>query len=290
MATTSAAPVHLIVGCGYLGRRVADLWLRQGKPVAALTRNRASELRALGIEPIVGDVLTPPPFSQVDTVLYAVGLDRSAGRSFREVYVDGLRNILGVLPCPQRFIYVSSTSVYGQTDGSWIDESSPIEPSEENGKIVLEAEQLLRTHLPHAIVLRFAGIYGPGRMIRRAAIEKGEPLTGDFDRLINLIHVDDGARAILAAEERGKPGETYLIADGTPATRRDFYTYMAEILGAPAPQFVPAAEPSGRDAANRRIGNRKMIEELHVRLLHPDYRSGLRTLKGQNVEHQDATS
>ena len=176
--------------------------------------------------------MNPPELPQADTVLYAVGLDRSAGRSFREVYIEGLRNVLNSLRLPNRFIYVGSTSVYGQSDGSWFDESSPTEPSEENGKVVLEAEHLLQTLLPQAIVLRFAGIYGPGRMIRRAAIEKGELLSGDFEKLINLIHVDDGAAAILAAEERGTPGETYLIADGNPATRHEFYERLAEVIGA----------------------------------------------------------
>lgn len=268
--------VNLIIGCGYLGRRVADLWLRQGKRVAALTRNRADELRGLGIEPVLGDVLGAPTLPQADTVLYAVGLDRTAGRSFREVYVDGLSHVLDHLPLPRRFIYVSSTSVYGQTDGSWVDESSPTEPSEENGKIVLEAEQLLRSRLPGAIILRFAGIYGPDRMIRRASIEKGEMLTGDFDKVINLIHVEDGARAVLAAEERGQPGQTYLIADGNPATRRDFYTYMAELLGAPPVRFGDTdAATSLRDRANRRISNRKMNEAFGDLLRYPDYRSGL---------------
>ncbi len=278
MATSesSAAKVRLIIGCGYLGVRVAKLWLAQGKRVAALTRGRGEELRGLGIEPIVGDVLDPGlALPEAETVLYAVGLDRSAGRSFREVYVEGLRNVLGALPWPKRFIYVSSTSVYGQSDGSWVDEQSPTTPEEENGRIVLEAEQLLRSRLPEAIILRFAGIYGPGRMIRRAAVEKGEPLVGDFDKLINLIHVDDGARAVAAAEERGKAGETYLIADGCPVTRREFYTYLAELLNAPAPRFVPGDANSG-DRSNRRIGNRKMLDELRVRLLHPDCRSGLR--------------
>jgi nucleoside-diphosphate-sugar epimerase len=278
MATSesSTATLRLIIGCGYLGLRVAKLWLARGERVAALTRGRGEALRGLGIEPIVGDVLDPGlALPAAATVLYAVGLDRSAGRSFREVYVEGLRNVLDALPRPKHFIYVSSTSVYGQSDGSRVDEQSPTTPSEENGRIVLEAEQHLRSRLTEAIILRFAGIYGPGRMIRQAAIEKGEPLVGDFDKVINLIHVDDGANAVVAAEERGKAGETYLIADGFPVTRREFYTCLAEVLNAPAPRFL-SGEPDSRDRSNRRIRNRKMLDELGVQLLHPDFRSGLR--------------
>jgi len=270
---------NLIIGCGYLGRRVASLWQGQGHRVIALTRGRADDLRRDGLEPLLGDVLgSLPVLPVVDTVLYAVGMDRLSGRSFREVYVDGLRNVLDNLPCPRRFIYVSSTSVYGQVNGEEIDESSPTEPLEENGRVILEAENLLRSRLPEAIILRFAGIYGPGRILRRAAIEQGEPLRGDADKWLNLIHVQDGARAVEAANERGRPGETYLVADGNPVRRRDFYTYMANLLKAPTARFEPL--PSGapipnHERSNRRILNRKMREELGVVLEFGDYRRGL---------------
>ena len=153
------------------------------RPTASRTHSPHGELlSAADIEPIPGDVtdVATLHLPAADTVLYAIGLDRSSGKSMREVYLNGLRNVLDVLPTPKRFIYISSTSIYGQSDGGWVDESSPTEPAEENGRIVLECEQLLRERLPSAIILRFAGIYGPGRVIRRAAIiEKGEPIATD---------------------------------------------------------------------------------------------------------------
>ena len=158
-----------------------------------------------------------------------------------------------------------------------VDETSPTEPAETNGQIVLEAERLLRERLPRSIVLRFAGIYGPGRVIRRAAIERGEPLIGDADKWLNLIHVNDGARAVLAAEERGTASATYLIADDRPVRRRDFFGFMADLLGAPVARF--AAAPSSSQEPNRRVSNRKMRQELKVELRCPDYFSGLRASK-----------
>ena len=264
----------LIVGCGYLGRVVARRWIEEGRHVAALTRGRPSELRALGIEPIVGDVTDPASLRlpATDTVLYAVGLDRAAGKSMREVYVGGLGNVLDALPTPQRFVYASSTSVYGQFAGERVDEDSPTEPAEENGRIVLEAERLLRQRLPDAVILRFAGIYGPGRLIKRAALERGEPLATDPDKLINLIHVEDGARAVVAAAGRGRPGTTYNVADDRPVTRREFYTVMSELLGTPPPRF----EPNAREGVNRRISNRRLKDELGFELRYPDFRAGLR--------------
>lgn len=261
---------HLILGCGYLGRRVAKLWLAQGHHMFGVTRRSegATALRQQGIEPIVADVLQPDTMSllpSVDTVLHAVGLDRSSGASMRTVYVDGLANVLDHLPKPNRFIYVSSSSVYGQTDGDWVDEDSPAEPQEESGQIVLEAERLLRTRLPEAIILRFAGIYGPGRLLRRKTIEAGEPIVGDPDKWLNLIHVDDGARAVLAAQEHGWPGRVYNICDDHPVRRRDFYNEFARRLGAPAPRFVtpPVDQPlPPHEKGNRRIRNGRMRDEL----------------------------
>src|SRR5437016_4098403 len=185
----------LIFGCGYLGRRVARLWQAQGHRVCAVTRRSeaAAILRQQNIEPILSDVLLPDKLTELphaDAVLYAIGLDRKSGASMRSVFVDGLANVLDHLPRPRRFIYVSSSSVYGQTDGEWVDEDSPTEPREESGKIVLEAEALLHARLPQAIVLRFAGIYGPGRLLRQKTIQAGEAIVGDANKWLNLIHVE----------------------------------------------------------------------------------------------------
>ena len=275
---------RLIVGCGYLGRRVAKMWLCLGQHVTALTRrpDSARQLQKAGLDAIIGDVLQPESLTslpQADTVLHAVGLDRSSGASMRSVYVDGLANVLDRLPPPGKFIYISSSSVYGQTDGSWVDEDSPTAPQEEAGRIVLEAERLLQARLPEAIILRFGGIYGPGRLLRQRAIRAREPIVGDADKWLNLIHVADGARAVLAAEEHGQPGRICNVCDGQPVKRRDFYTELARCLGAPAPRFTapPPDQPTPpHEKANRRIGNRRMLSELRVALTCPNHLEGLR--------------
>src|SRR5262249_9669010 len=156
-----------------------------------------------------------------DVLLYAVGMDRAAGKSMRDVNLGGLSNVLAALPTTRRFIYVSSTSVYGQTDGGWVDEFAAAEPVEESGQIVFECERLLHERRPDAIILRFAGIYGPGRMIRRASIERGEAIATDPEGWLNLIHVEDGAQAICTAAERGAAGAIFNVSDGRPATRRE---------------------------------------------------------------------
>src|SRR5262245_36661187 len=259
---------HLILGCGYLGRRVASLWLAQGNGVRAVTRkpDTAAKFRQLGIEPILADILqrnTLQSLPQVDTVLYAIGLDRSTGASMRSVFVDGLANVLDHLPRPQRFLYISSSSVYGQTGGEWVDEDAATEPQEASGRIVLEAERLLRARLPEAIILRFGGIYGPGRLLRKKTVEAVEPIVGDADKWLNLVHVEDGAAEVIAAQQRGQPGRIYNICDDQPVRRREFYEELARRLEAPPPRFVPPSPnqpPPPHELANRRIHNRRMRE------------------------------
>jgi len=272
----------LIVGCGYLGRRVAARWIEQEHRVFGTTRTvaRAEELARLGIEPVVCDVMNPQTLRALpvtESVLYCIGFDRRGGALMQAVYVDGLHNFLAVRNGGSTFIYVSSTGVYGHVDGGWVDETAPTAPLEESGRVVLEAEGLLRQQ--QCTILRFAGIYGPNRVIRRQAVEKGEPLIGDADKWLNLIHVDDGASAVLAAEASGQPAQVYNISDGNPVMRRDFYTRMAQLLAAPAPRFVqpePGAPAPPHERANRRISNRRMREELKVQLRYPCYEEGLK--------------
>jgi nucleoside-diphosphate-sugar epimerase len=193
----------------------------------------------------------------------------------REVHVDGLINVVDAVsrwPSPPRLALVSSTSVYGQTGGEPVDEEAATKPLEENGRVVLEAEQALRARLPGSLVLRFAGIYGPHRLIRGRALLAGEPVGGPPDKWLNLIHIDDGAEAVLAALERGRDGATYNVCDDRPVRRRDFYARLAELLGAPPPRFVEAAQGP---QADRRVMNRRLREELGVALRYPSYEEGL---------------
>jgi nucleoside-diphosphate-sugar epimerase len=267
--------IKLIVGCGYLGSRIAALWREQGHRVIATTRRpaRAEELARLGMEPIVCDVLDPGSLTQlpiVDGVLHCVGLDRAAGVSMCRVYVDGLANVLDALPGEPRFVYVSSTSVYGQVSGGEVDEEAITQPLDESGAVVREAEGLLRRRRPDAVLLRFAGIYGPGRLLRRAAtLRAGEAIATDPEGWLNLIQVEDGARIAVAAEERAAPGTLFNVSDGHPVRRREFYGRLAELLDAPLPRFT-----AGQERNNRRIVS-KRLHLLGVELRYPSYCEGL---------------
>jgi nucleoside-diphosphate-sugar epimerase len=272
---------RLIIGCGYLGRRVAARWLAQGERVVGTTRtpSRADELARLGVEPLLCDVLDRASLKalpEAEAVVHCVGYDRQSGAPIRKVCVDGLANVLAALPAAPPLVYVSSTSVYAQADGADVDEGAATEPADEPGRVALEAEAVVRRHRPGAVVLRLAGLYGPGRLIRAADLKVGRLLAIDPEKWLNLVHVEDGAAAVVAAVERGEPGEVYNVSDGCPVRRRDFYTRLAELLGAPPPRFVPPPEPvPASERVNRRIVSRKMRERLGVTPAYPDYEQGL---------------
>lgn len=276
----------LIFGCGYLGSRVARLWLEQGQTVHAVTRDegRAAEFRAGGIQPFVGDITTPSSLAGLpaaETVLFAVGFDRSSGRSIHDVYVAGLEAALAALPpTVERFLYISSTGVYAQRDGAWVDEASPCRPTRDGGRACLAAEQVLQAHPlgARAVILRMAGIYGPDRIPRARDIAQGTPLTSPAEGYLNLIHVEDAAGVVLQAEARARPPRLYLVSDGHPVVRRDYYQQLARLLGAPPPSFTtPSADSpaAARAESSKRISNARLVRELAPTFRYPSYREGL---------------
>ncbi len=276
----------LIFGCGYLGSRVAQIWLSGGHEVHALTRsgNRAPYLRRRGINPIIGNVAEPGTLTELpeaDSVLYSVGFDPRGGYSRRQVQVQGVQSVFDALPSSvQRVIYISTTGVYGQRGGVKVNEDSPTEPTTEGGRAALEAEQLVRAHRlgPRTIIMRLAGLYGPGRIPRRNGLMLGDPVAADPHSFLNLIHVDDAARIVLAAESHAKLPRTYLVSDGNPVRRGDFYRELARLAGAEPPKFIPPAEGAAlndRGATDKRVSNVRVLRELGVPLVHPTFREGL---------------
>lgn len=289
MATNKQESSKLIVGCGYLGRRVAARWRDLGCTVHAVTRSprHAENFRQQGWEPILADVTKPdswPRLPAVSTLLFAVGFDRGAGPSIHEVYVGGVAAVLDAAKGQfGKFIYVSSTGVYGGSDGGLVDENSPCVPSRDGGRACLAAEARLQASdaRDRSIILRLAGIYGPERVPQRRAMQDGSFVPGELDRYLNLIHVDDAATCCLAADQVGSPPNVFNLSDGHPVLRRDYYEYLLARLDLPCKLLDRSDESrrvSGGRSDHRRISNQKMLAELGVRLAYPDYREGLRQI------------
>jgi len=225
-------------------------------------------------------------------------MDRSSGKSMREVYVQGLRNVLDALPSETgRLIYISSTGVYGQTDGSWVDEESPCQPERDSGQICLEAEQTLLNHRlsGRSVILRLAGIYGPGRIPYIDKIRQGEPIAAPSAGWLNLIHVDDAASVVAAAAEwvsrQADDGpHLFCVSDGQPVVRANYYREVARLIGADPPQFTdpdPASPAALRAGADRRISSDKLLSALGIQLAYPSYREGLAAILSDNGEKHD---
>ena len=287
----------LIFGCGYLGERVAARWRANGEDVVVVTRSKehASYFRRLGFKPIVADVTLPDTLTQLpsaDTVLFAVGDDRVGGPAPFFVYAS-IRYVLTALPTNTgRFIYISTTGVYGSAGGDWVDEQTPPDPQRDGARASLASEQALLEHPlgTDAVVLRLAGIYGPGRIPFQKELRAGAPLEVPSTGYLNLIHVDDAAMVVLAAADQRTLGpsastlsqpQVYCVSDGHPVTRHDFYREVARLSKSPQPQFVEADPNSPRAIrarGDRRIRNDKMLAELQVKLTYPDYRAGLASL------------
>lgn len=288
---------HLVFGCGYLGRRVVERWRLAGHDVIVVTRSpeKAAELTSqdAGAGAIVADILKPATLGwlpQADTILFAVGFDRTAGQDISDVFVRGLKHVLDALPPPRRFVQISSTGVYGQDNGDWVGEESPCHPTRAGGQASLAAERaLLASPIgARAIVLRMAGLYGPGRIPRADSIRRGDPIAAVEQGWLNLIHVDDAASIVVAAAERARPG-TYNVSDGEPVLRGDYYRELSRLFAAPPPQFaVPAADsPRGqRSLSDKRVSNARLQAELGVSFAFPSYREGLRAIVAGGDDHE----
>lgn len=268
---------RLVVGCGYLGERVARVWRQAGDEVYAITRGTgAGGLSRAGLRPIVLDVTQGPRLGalpDVDTVLFAVGRARRSGATMFDLHVKGLRAVLDALPgSTGRMIYASSTGVYAQNAGEWVDEESVCEPVREGGKACLSAERLLFAHARgrDALVLRLAGLYGPGRIPRSGDVTAGRPIAGSPDAYLNLIHVDDAARAVVAAAALGAVTDrTYVVSDGHPPSRGEYVDLLATRLGVAPPEF------EGGSGLGKRVRNDRAVHELGLRLQYLSYREGL---------------
>jgi nucleoside-diphosphate-sugar epimerase len=202
---------------------------------------------------------------------------------YRRVYLQGARSLLAWLAHtpPAKFVYTSSTGVYGQNDGSLVDETAPTEPPNETSRVLVETERVFletaRRHNFPAVVLRVAGIYGPGRGWWFKQFLAGEArIEGEGRRTLNMIHRDDVVGCIIAGLEHGRPGEIYNAVDDEPVTQRDLFAWLAAKLNRPMPLSTPEdAEGSRkRGVTNKRITNRKLKVELGYAFRYPTFREG----------------
>lgn len=282
---------RVVVGCGYLGLRIAERWQSNGDIVYTVTRSpdKAAKLAEKGFQPIIADVLVPEsliPIPPCRTIVYSVGPTGQEAASRFVLYRDGLQTVLerwGTLT--ERVVLISSTGVYGDCGVELVEEGTPRHPQREASQALAQAEDLLLSPpwRSKAVILRLGAIYGPGRLPLVTDLLSGKPLSANPDALLNLIYVDDAARAVITVADRASPPEIVNVVDGHPVRRKEFYHTLARLLNLPDPVFAsPNLEnPSlssrrpQRGAKDRKISNRRLVERYGMTFDCPDYHTGL---------------
>lgn len=284
----------LIAGCGYVGSRLAGLLVDDGLRVWGLKRHPAA--LPAGVEPIAADVTDPATLDALpvpDALVYAVSPAGRTDGAYRAAYVDGLRNVLGALRQAGgpvgRVVLVSSTGVYGHTDGRWVDEDTPPEPSEETGARILEGEAVARAAGSPGLVIRLGGIYGPGRTRTVVRVLEGQAGCPSPDRYGNRIHRDDAAAAVRHLLTLEDPAPVYLGVDREPAPLRDVYRWIARRAGVPDPcrdGSEDAPEPGSPRRSNKRCSSRRLTGSGFV-FTYPTFREGYGPIVDREADRAD---
>jgi len=272
----------LVAGAGYVGAELAARLAREGHEVLALRRSpppASARERVQWLACDLGDAraVAALPLADVEALAYLVAADARDDAAYRRAYVDGLRGLLGDLRARgalRRVLFASSTSVYAQGDGSWIDEASLAEPREFSGRRVREGEDVAQSAGCTAIALRLGGIYGPGRASLIERVRAGAEALPRAPHYTNRIHRDDAARACAHLLALERPAARYLGVDAEPADRADVLRWLAARLGAPAPRgvFDPNGEPTGKRCSSA------SLRATGFDLAFPSYREGYAAL------------
>lgn len=278
----------LIIGPGYVGMQLAVELLAEGHEVFGLSRSAQANgrLSSAGIQPLSADITIAADLARLplgwDWIVNCTSSSRGGADEYKNVYLRGTQNLLDWLSAapPKKFVFTSSTSVYGQTGGEAVKESSPTEPASETGRILVATEQLLMRAAAKgfpAILVRIAGIYGPDRAYLLQQYLKNEArIAGAGDRILNMIHRHDVAGILKTVLKSGRAAETYNAVDDEPVAQIHFFRWLSETLGKWMPPFASDDENAARKRGltNKRVQNRKVKMELGYVFKYPTFRQG----------------
>lgn len=267
----------LIIGCGYLGHHLLDAQSNSRTVAITRTVTRHPELHRLGARAIAVDItsgMTPELnacLSGFAGTVYVLLPPSSLPASNAAVAIEALLGVLETMPV-RRGILASSSAVYGECDGGIVTAATPTGSIDGRGARLLSVEQAWLAAKFDTYVVRLAGLYGPGRIIGRNALLAGETLPGSGEEWLNLVHIEDAARALRATVAVAQPERIALVSDGLPVRRRDYYTALASLLGCAAPVF---SEAGTRATGSRRCDPASTWQQLLCQPIHPDFRQAI---------------
>lgn len=268
----------LIAGCGDLGTAAGLLLAERGLQIHGLRRREESlpsPLHTLRADLTQPGTLNNLPLA-IDLLYYIATPGRYDDAAYHAAYVDGLANLLQALrqqgQAPRRLVLVSSTAVYGQIHGEWVDETSPTQPTGFSGQRMLESEQLALTSGIPSTIIRFGGIYGPGRERMLRKVRAGDPCAAEPALYTNRIHRDDCVRALVHLADDSIPTGIYLGVDDAPCSQCELMDWLATQLELPQPNRVQV-DPSRTRAGNKRCRNAK-LKATGFHFHYPSYREG----------------
>ncbi|TVO62425.1 SDR family oxidoreductase [Spiribacter vilamensis] len=268
----------LIAGCGRIGTRLGLQLASAGHTVFGL-RRRPDALPA-AITPCAADLghgadladRLPAALDRVYVILTPPQYDDDG---YRETYVEGLKNLVDALQASgsgdARLVFVSSTGVYGENAGAWVDETTLPQPTRFSGVRLLEAEAVAASHPGGHVIVRFAGIYGPGRDALLRRIEAGTTCPDNPPRYTNRIHEDDCVGVLDYVGGMDRPSTLYIGVDDRPCSQCEIMDWLAAEMGVAPPERITG------DAGGRRCSNER-LRASGYRLRYPDYRSGYPSL------------
>jgi nucleoside-diphosphate-sugar epimerase len=266
----------LIAGCGDLGVRLADR-LTDRWQVTGL--RRSADRLPDTVEPFAADLADPATLRRLprdwDAVIHTATPDARDEAAYRRTYLDGFRHLVDHVRAG-RLVFVSSTAVYGQDGGEWVDEDAETAPQRFNGQVLLQGEAIARE--AGGCVLRFSGIYGPGREALIERVRSG-PVGCRREPPVwtNRIHADDCATALDHLLHLPEPDPVYLASDDAPTPRWDVLSWLAERLGAPGPTPDPDPRPEASAGQGKRVSAAR-LKATGFALQYPDFRSGYEAL------------